>query len=202
MIDIQNETSDVKFDVTHAIGGGYVMKSKLCKNPESSPEPLCIFSIFKASASNFDTAYDMFFDYIHEDIKAMTRIDLDFNIFQKLILQYRDSEDRIMKKKFILEEILNNKSRMHSEIMGSLKNRHLVATKILMRVHDMSPSQSKLGYRSGSVFGGSSYSGFKGSDPNEEEYEYIPIKKVYIFHFVEKITKENINFISYSSSSL
>lgn len=91
---------------------------------------------------------------------------------------------------------------MHSEILGSLKNRHLVATKILMRVHDMSPSQSKLGFRSGSAFGGSSYSGFKGSNPNEEEYEYIPIKKVYIFHFVEKITKEDINFISYSPSSL
>jgi len=202
MMDIQNETQDVKFDVTHAIGGGYIMKSKVCKNPESSPEPLVIYSVFKASSTSFDAAYDVFFDYIHEDIKAMTRIDLDFNIFQKLILQYRDGEERIRKKKFILEEILNNKSRMHSEVMGSVKKRHLIATKVLMRVKDLDPKASYKGYKSGAGFSSSQYSNFGGGDTDENNYEYIPVKKVYIFHFVEKISKADVNFISYSSSSL
>jgi hypothetical protein len=140
----------------------------------------------------------VYFDYIHEDIKAMTRIDLDFNIFQKLILQYRDKDERIRQRKFILEEILTNRMRIHSEVKESVKDRHLVATEFLMRVRDDENSTSnanKYGSKSGKA-------GFHGSADDEDAYVYIPVKKVYILHFVEKYANEEVNFISYSSSSL
>ena len=199
MIEVGNETAEVKFEVTHSLAGGYALRSPLCKNPESSPEPLLIYSIFKASAQDFDVAYDVFFDYIHEDIKNMTRIDMDFNIFQRLILQYRDQDQRLKQKKFILEEILNNKSRMHSEIMNSIKNRQLIATELLMRVRDFDSSKSSA-HRYASRSGESTYGNLGGEE--EEKYEYIPVRKVYIFHFVEKLMNNEVNFISYSPSSL
>lgn len=194
MIDIDNETDDVRFNITHAIGGSYVLRSNLCKNPESSADPLVIYSIFQAKSNSFDSAYDMFFDYIHEDIKAMTRIDLDFNIFQKLILQHRDEQDRVRRKNFILEEILNNKSRMHSEVKSSVKGRQLVATNVLMRVRDMDIS-----YIPGLKFRG------KGShiiERDSEAYIYIPVTKVYIFHFVSDDENGETSYVSYSHSSL
>ena len=201
MRDVSNETHAVKFDITHAIGGGYMMKSNLCKNPESSSDPFVIYSIFQASSLSFDDAYDVFFEYIHEDIKAMTRIDLDFNIFQKLVLQYRDDQDRIRRRKFILEEILNNKSRMHSEIMASLKTRQLIATKVLMRVRDTEVSyipNLKLRSRASMRGAGAPFT----AEREGEAYVYIPVKKVYIFHYIQPIEGGNTNYISYSHSSL
>ena len=201
MIDIENEKEDVKFDVTHVLSGGYLMKSALCQNPESSPEPILIYSVFRASSKSFESAYDEFFEYIHEDFKAMTRIDLEFNIFQKLVLSYRDSEERIRKKKFILEEILNNKTRMHSEIMNSVKSRQMVSTQIFMRLRDQSTIGAS-GARLRSRGRGPRMSGYKGLQPDEDEFEYIPVKKIYIFHFVEKKDQDDVNFISYAHSSL
>ena len=201
MLDIENEKDDVKYDVTHVLSGGYMMKSPLCQNPESSLDPCLIYSVFRATSKSFEAAYDEFFEYIHEDFKAMTRIDLEFNIFQKLVISYRDGEERIRQKKFILEEILNNKSRMHSEIMDSVKNRQMIATQIFMRVRD----QTTIGAAGARILSrgrGPRIGGLKGMQSDEDDFEYIPVKKIYIFHFIEKKDKEEVNFISYSHSSL
>ena len=88
--------------------------------------------------------------------------------------------------------------RIHAEVKESVKIRHLVATEFLMRVRDPEHSTSnasRYGSKSGKA-------GFHGSASDEDAYEYIPVKKVYILHFVEKNANKEVNFISYSSSSL
>ena len=66
----------------------------MCPYPESSPNPVIIYTICTATyqhpEQNFDNAFDTFFNYVHEDIQAMTRIDLDFNIYLDLMIEYWD----------------------------------------------------------------------------------------------------------------
>jgi hypothetical protein len=51
IIDKSGQSLDVKFDVIHALGGGYLFRSPLLTLPESAPSPLKFFAIYTASSS-------------------------------------------------------------------------------------------------------------------------------------------------------
>lgn len=169
------------------------MQSPLQPYPEAAHDPLLIFSIFKATSTSFEKAYDTFFDYVHEDIKAMTRVDLDFNIFRELIIEARKEDDTVFKKKFILEEILNNKTRMHADIFEAVKQRQKISTRLLIRVTDFTNKDS-----SGLVIKAAE----AGMIEYQEDHIYIPLEKVYIFHLIEKLDQTQVNYVSFSNAPL
>ena len=78
------------------MAGGYLYHSDMCPHPESAPSPLTIYSICQVSyqtpEQNFDNAFDTFFNFVHEDISAMTRIDLDFNVYTELVIEFSDGK--------------------------------------------------------------------------------------------------------------
>jgi hypothetical protein len=182
----------LKYEVKYSVGGGYALYSNMCPYPESSKNPLIIYSICTVSyqhpEQNFDNAYDTFFNHLHEDVSAMTRIDLDFNIYLDLTIEYRDDRSNVLTRKFQLEEILNNKLRIHAEIKAAVLKRYKISSRLYIRCRDFI-SWNDNGLRlAHSNTGKLEYS---------DDFIYVPLEKVYIFHVIEK-KQDDVRNISYS----
>ena len=100
----------------------------MCPYPECSSRPLVVFAVCQASyqhpEQSYDQAFDTFFNFIFEDIRAMTGIDLDFNVYKEFVVETETGE----KRAFLLEEILNNKLRVHAEVKAAIARRAKVVS--------------------------------------------------------------------------
>ena len=54
----------------------------------------------------------------------MTGIDLDFNVYKEFVVETETGE----KRAFLLEEILNNKLRVHAEVKAAIARRAKVVS--------------------------------------------------------------------------
>ena len=125
----------------------------------------------------------------------MTRVDQDFNIFQELIIEGKQGGLPV-RRKFILEEILNNKTRMHAEIKEACLERNKISVKLLVRVRNFAADANErvsglvLRSRAAKML---SY---------EDDYVYIPMEKIYMLHLQEKREGNESSYTSFSHAPL
>ena len=49
MIEVDAQKNGIKFEVRHALSGGYTWFSSMCPYPESSPNPATVYTICTAT---------------------------------------------------------------------------------------------------------------------------------------------------------
>lgn len=85
--DTAESFGDIKYEISHAIGGGYLFKSKFFPVAECATVPLRLTAIFSPIVGNQQTGFKFFLDFVHDDILSLTRIDQEFNLIKYFCIE-------------------------------------------------------------------------------------------------------------------